>query len=142
MSSVATNGVLSDYQIAWIATNLSSATVSFDGLPIVHDANRIDTNGCGTSASVVHTMRAFDSANFTYGIRVTVLPEHVTHLKSSLEYICANFRPKAVQVEPVYQLGRARHQVSAVCEEFIYQYRLAKLRIAFGVFWCESRHHF
>ncbi len=127
-SSLATNGVLSDAEIDWIISNLRDATVSFDGLPEVHDRHRVSREGAGSSERVMHTMRRFEAAGFGYGLRMTVTAGDIASLPESIEYVCANFRPHTIQVEPVYLLGRWREGLPAETEEFIAAYRAAQER--------------
>jgi uncharacterized protein len=124
----ATNGVLRDDQIDWILINLDNASVSFDGLPEVHDASRLTVLQSGSSARVMHTMKRFDDARFDYGIRVTVTHDHIARLPDSVEFICAHFRAPGIQVEPAYQLGRWSGAPSAETEEFLEAYRSAQVR--------------
>jgi uncharacterized protein len=132
-ASTATNGVLNDAQIDWIIANLAGVSLSFDGLPNVQDTHRITATGEGSSDHVIHTIRRFDEAGFNYGIRVTVTHEHIASLPDSIEFICSNFHPKRIQVEPAYQLGRWVGTISAETEEFIAAYREAQGRaIQFG----------
>jgi len=127
-TALATNGVLSDEQTGWIAAHMRGATVSFDGLPEVHDRHRVDAAGDGSSGRVMHTLRRFDAAGFSYGIRLTVTAGGIGTLADSVEFICGNFRPHSIQVEPVYLLGRGRAAPSAETEEFIAAYREAQER--------------
>jgi uncharacterized protein len=127
-ASTATNGVLNDEQIDWIIENLAGVSLSFDGLPKVQDTHRITATGEGSSDRVIHTIRRFDEADFNYGIRVTVTHDHIASLPDSIEFICANFYPKRIQVEPAYQLGRWVGTPSAETEEFIAAYREAQGR--------------
>ena len=66
-ASAATNGVLLEEKIDWIMANLHGVSVSFDGLPAVHDAHRLTLLGQGSSHRVVHTLRRFDAAGFPTG---------------------------------------------------------------------------
>jgi uncharacterized protein len=125
-AALATNGVMSDDKIDWVIANLNGASVSFDGLPEVHDANRITLLGGGSSARVAHTLRRFDAAGFPYGVRLTVTREHIPRMEESVRYVCANFRPKRIQVEPAYQLGRWRDAPSAETAGFIAGFRAAQ----------------
>ena len=127
-ASTATNGVLSDRQIDWIVANLNGATVSFDGLPQVHDKHRLTASGKGYSARVMHTLRRFDEAGFRYGLRVTVTADQIAMLPDSVEFICSNFRPTRIQVEPAYNMGRWRDAPSAETGEFIAAYRVGQER--------------
>jgi len=127
-SSMATNGVLSDARIDWVLGNLRAATVSCDGLPAVHDGCRPTASGAGSSQRVFHTLRRFDAAKFSYGIRLTVTAEHISTLADSVEDLCSEFHPVSVQVEPVYLLGRGAAATSAESDEFIEAYRAAAAR--------------
>src|SRR5205085_7066343 len=46
----------------------------------------------------------------------------------SIEFICANFGPQRIQVEPAYQMGRWQAAPSAETEEFIAAFRAAQHR--------------
>ena len=127
-SSLATNGVLSDERIDWIAANLRGVSLSCDGLPADHDRCRPAVDGVGSSERVAHTLRRFDAAGFSYGIRLTVTAEHIATLADSVEYLCAEFRPVSIHIEPVYALGRGAAAASAESDEFIAAYRAAARR--------------
>ncbi len=129
-SSVATNGMLNDRQIGWITSHLTSANVSFDGLPAVHDSQRPTVAGKPSSARIIRTLRRFDSAGFQYGIRLTVLAHQAATLPESIEFITSEFRPSGIQIEPVYQLGRWQDGPSGETAEFIAAFREAQRRAA------------
>lgn len=124
--SVATNGFLDEYKTDWIISNLASASVSFDGLPASHDLTRRTAAGTGSSERVASTLRRMDASGFKYGIRMTVTVEQIPLLAASVDFICANFKPNRIQIEPVYQLGRWKDQPSAETSEFIDAYREAR----------------
>src|SRR5262245_3122297 len=124
----ATNGVMNDAQIDWTMANLESVSISFDGLPTAHDKHRLTVLGQGSSHLVMRTLRRFDEANFPYGLRVTVTEDQIAGLPGSVEFICANFNPSRIQVEPSYQLGRWANAPTAETEEFIAAYREAERR--------------
>jgi uncharacterized protein len=127
VAAAATNGVLDDEKVDWIIANLDGGvTVSFDGLPEVHDRYRVTARGGGSSHRVMRTMRRFDAAGFGYGIRVTVTPDHVASLPASIEFICSQFRPARIQVEPAYRLGRWHAAPSADTEAFLAAFREAQ----------------
>jgi len=129
-ASSATNGVLTDEQIDWVIANLDGVSLSFDGLPEAHDKHRPMVSGKGSSERVIHTLRRFDQAGFAYGIRVTVTADQISLLPDSIDYICANFSPKAIQAEPAYQMGRWEQAPSAETGGFIAAYREAQGRAA------------
>jgi uncharacterized protein len=125
-AALASNGVIPQRRIDWILAHLDGVSLSFDGLPEVHDAHRRTAGGKGSSRAVIHTLRRFDAAGFNYGIRVTVTREFIPRLAESIGYICAHFRPRRIQVEPAYQLGRWADAPSAETEEFIAAFREAQ----------------
>jgi len=124
----ATNGVLNDDQIDWIVANLDGVSLSFDGLPDAHDKHRPMVSGKGSSDRVIHTLRRFDQAGFAYGVRVTVTADQIPLLPDSIDYICSNFSPKAIQAEPAYQMGRWEEAPSAETDGFIAAFREAQAR--------------
>ena len=125
-ASLTTNGALSNTKRAWIVCHLDSATVSFDGLPEVQDANRIFPSGRGSSDLVLATLRAFDRAGFRYSIRMTVTADGAPCLAQSVAYLCRRFRPRAIQVEPLYRMGRGRDAADAETAVFIESFRAAR----------------
>jgi uncharacterized protein len=127
-AGLATNGVFDDARADWIIAHLSSVSVSFDGLPEAHDRNRRTASGEGSSHRVMCTLRRFDEVGFPYGLRVTVTADQIGSLPDSVEFICANFHPQRIQVEPAYQMGRWSGAPSAETEEFIAAYRQAQSR--------------
>ena len=124
--SLATNGVMPADKLDWVIQNLQGVSLSFDGIPAVHDAHRIHISGAGSSGDVIRTIERFDGADFPYGLRLTVTREHIASLEASIEFICSRFRPRHIQVEPSYQLGRWREAPSAETAEFIAAYRAAQ----------------
>ncbi len=126
-SSTATNGVLRDSQIDWIISHLNGASVSFDGSPELQDEHRPKVGGGGSSSQVIHTLTRFDEGGLPYGIRVTVTADHIPHLVESVKFICSRFKPKRLQVEPAYQMGRWKDAPSAETDAFIEAFREAQV---------------
>jgi uncharacterized protein len=126
--STATNGMLTDRQIEWIAANLDGASVSCDGMPEAQDKHRVRPSGKGSSEQLMHTLDRFDRRGFNYGIRMTATAELVPLMPDSIDYIFSRFNPASVQVEPAYQIGRYADRPSAETEEFISAFREAQRR--------------
>lgn len=125
---LASNGVLPDEKIDWIIANTNGCSLSFDGLPEVHDTHRLTVLGQGSSEQVMHTARRFDAANYPYGLRLTVTADQISRLPESVEFVCRKFHPMRIQVEPAYQLGRWHDAPSAETAEFITAFREAQGR--------------
>jgi uncharacterized protein len=75
---------------------------------------------------VLATLRAFDAAGFRYSIRMTATGESLPLLPQSVAFLCARFRPRAIQVEPVYHFGRGKDEASAESAAFIEAFRAAR----------------
>jgi uncharacterized protein len=125
-TSTATNGMLNDRQIEWIVTQMDGASLSFDGLPSVNDKFRMTASGHGSSQYIENTMRKFDDAGFTYGLRMTVTSEQIAALPDSVEYVCSRYHPVRIQVEPAYQMGTWCNAASSETDDFIAAYREAQ----------------
>jgi uncharacterized protein len=125
-SSLTTNGMLAPEKRAWVASHLTSATVSCDGLPEIQDVNRPFPSGRGSSDIVLATLRAFDRAGFRYSIRMTLTADGAPRLPQSIAYLCRRFRPRSIQVEPLYRMGRGRAAADAETAIFIDSFRAAR----------------
>ncbi|MFI6346725.1 radical SAM protein [Streptomyces sp. NPDC050560] len=131
IAASAGNGVFTDRQIDWMIAHLNGGmSLSFDGLPEVHDKHRPTVRGTGSSARVMHTMRRFAEADYPFAVRLTVTAEQIPLLPDSVEFVLSNFAPRRVQVEPAYQLGRHEGEPDAETEEFIAAFREAQGRAA------------
>lgn len=129
-ATLATNGVLPDKKIDWVLANFSGVNISCDGLPSIHDQCRPTASGQGSSGQVLHTLRRFDEAGLNYGIRLTLLAKHIPSLPDSVEFLCSNFSPNSIQIEPVYLLGRGSGERTAETDEFIEAFRIAQWNAA------------
>lgn len=125
-ASITTNGAMPPDKRGWIVSHLDSANVSFDGLPEVQDENRRFPSGRGSSDVVLATLRAFDAARFRYSIRMTVTAETAPRLAQSVAFLCRRFRPRSIQVEPLYRLGRGRGAADAETAVFIEAFGAAR----------------
>jgi uncharacterized protein len=129
VAAAASNGVLRAEQVTWMIENLAGGvSISFDGRPEAHDRHRLTVQGQGSSERVMRTMRTFDEAAYPYGIRMTVTADQIARLADSVAFVCANFNPRRIQVEPAYQLGRWSDAPSAETDAFVAAYRDAQLR--------------
>lgn len=125
-TAMATNGVVSPERREWIIQHINGVSLSFDGLPEVHDAHRVTLMGDGSSQRVIETIRRFDEVNYPYGLRLTVTREHIVRLEDSVRFISERFRPTRIQAEPAYQLGRWREAPTAETAQFIEAFRSAR----------------
>jgi uncharacterized protein len=99
-------------------------SVSFDGLERVQNAQRPIVGGEASFASVCETLDALDAARVAYGIRMTVTDDSVGLLRDSVDFIRGRFKPRRIQVEPVFNEGRALSDVPTFTKdgEFVAQF--------------------
>ena len=110
-----------------IRDSLDNGTVSLDGLPEVHDAQRPLVNGRGSYALVSAALRRMDEVGFKYAVRTTVTRPGLSRVVESVESICRNFKAGIIQLEPMYAAGRAKRggHLSPDPHEFARQFRMA-----------------
>lgn len=106
-TSIGTNGIYTTDQATYIAKNISSATLSVDGLPEVHDKYRILANGKPSFSKVLNTISVFDRLGYRYSIRMTILGDTLCYLPESVAFICHNTKALKIKVEPLYMRGSA-----------------------------------
>jgi len=113
-TSIGSNGIYNQKQIEYIAHNISSATISLDGLPRVHNKYRILKNGKPSFQKVLQSLTHFDRLNFNYSIRMTVLDDTIDDLHESVSFICDNTKAKKIKIEPLFMRGNSeKHNLSA-----------------------------
>lgn len=108
----------------YVIQNFTEISLSFDGLPSTQNAQRPAVNNKASFQKVSETLYALDRARFSYGIRMTVTNASVSNLEENISFICENFKPRKIQVEPVFMEGRAIKNRSAISDLdiFIYQF--------------------
>jgi uncharacterized protein len=115
----------------FIIGNFTDISVSFDGLPEVQNLNRPVKSGGGSFSKISGNLKELDMAGFRYMIRLTVTDETLHSLYENVSFICNNFRPYKIQVESVFDEGRAVVNNSALTDPdefirlFIRSYRTA-----------------
>ena len=105
--NAASNGVLSDEQLAFLIENFDSVNMSFDGLPAFQDANRPTVGGCGSFAQIDRTMRALQEAGVPFGIRTTVTADMVASMPEIVAFVADHYPSvEQIHLEPVWECGR------------------------------------
>ncbi len=126
-TSAGLNGVMAGPALEWILSNIGSATVSLDGLPDVHNAQRPLVNGRGSFDLVASALKRMDEVGFDYGLRATVTRLGLPSMVDAVDFMCRTFRTKWLHFEPVASSGRAReHDLAPDPLEFVQQFRTAR----------------
>lgn len=113
---------------------LNEVSVSLDGAKTTQDRQRPDKNGNGTFVHVMNTIRDLELNRIPYGIRMTVNKDSVPELVRNIDFITNITSCKSIQVEPVYNQGKASKLDSSIrdvklfTDSFLEGYYLAKSR--------------
>jgi uncharacterized protein len=110
------NGYWSKKVLNYIIQNFTELSMSFDGLPVIQNQQRPTKNGNDSFPRVAETLHKLDEAEFPYGIRMTVTDSSVHQLEESIAFIVEHFRPRKIQVEPVFMEGRAKKNLTEVSD--------------------------
>lgn len=102
-TSAGLNGVMTGRLLEWVIANIDNATISLDGLPEVHNAQRPLVNGKGSFDVIAAALRRMDDAGFEYGLRATVTRLGLPKLVASVEFMCRSFKTRVIHLEPVFQ---------------------------------------
>lgn len=111
---------------------VNEISISFDGNEKTQDKQRPDIQGKGTFARVMESIKEIEKRNIAYGIRITITKDSLPELYSNIEFICKETQCKTIQVEAVYNQGKAEGSgltitdVDAFIEAIMQAYDLAK----------------
>lgn len=103
--SIVTNGALSYDKRQYIANNVDSILVSYDGLPEIQAKQRRST--AEQQQLIEDALSFFSQVHSNYSVRVTVLPENYDKLICICDYLFSTYAGlKQIQFEPVAYSGR------------------------------------
>ena len=109
--AVTTNGTHLDAERArWFAERGFSVAVSVDGLPEVHDRNRVRPDGSGSAAVVIEALRRALEFLPSLAAAMTVTPDTAGEVASGVEYL-AGLGVRNFEITPDYD---ARWSVPAL----------------------------
>lgn len=132
--SMASNGVWTAAQRRFIIENVSSVSLSFDGLPAIQNTQRPRADGKASFPALMRTIRDLEAAKSPYGIRMTVTPESVEYLPANIDFICEHTTCQSIQAEPAYASVRGEYadpspeQAEAFAQAFFEAYNRAQAR--------------
>lgn len=120
-SHVATNGVVSERQAAWLAEHVSLVGLSCDGPSDLHDRQRPAASGGGTSAVVERTARVLADAGASFHVRATITRAALGRQPEIASYLAGRLGARVIRFEPAYQPrgGEAAHLPASDAEDFV-----------------------
>jgi uncharacterized protein len=98
---VATNGTFSEARCRWVADNLDTIVLSFDGPADVQNLHRPYKNGAGSFEIVARNARILSAGDTNLFIRACVTSETVERMPEIAAWFYQEFRPSAVSFEPL-----------------------------------------
>jgi sulfatase maturation enzyme AslB (radical SAM superfamily) len=110
VTSLVTNGYLSDATATWIAENIDSVQVSLDGPSAIQDRQRPVQNGAPSHNRVEATVKKFQGHVPDLMIKATVSSSSVVHMADIAEYMCRTFDIPRFHFGPVLSAGRGRSE--------------------------------
>jgi len=134
--ALATNGILTDEQLDWVAAHIQDVSVSADGVGEVHDRLRPLRSGGPSFERVLHSLRILSEKGTYFGIRMTVTRVNLGHMSEAVAFFCKEAAPRLIHLEPVFQCGRCMTEDVAgpSAPEFVEAFRAARRAAdAFGV---------
>jgi uncharacterized protein len=105
-SACTTNGFMSATHASWVARHLTFVLVSIDGPAKLHDLYRPSRGGGATHQTVVRTLRIFEDEGLPYALRCSVDNRIVERLPEVVDYLCRQFHPVKINLEPLIMHGR------------------------------------
>ncbi len=112
---VVTNGLYSKTIAEWIAQNIDSVVLSFDGMPEAQNILRPHRNGTPSFETVFNNARIFSQGSCELVIRSCVSQANIDTLMDWADFILKNLIPVAVCLEPMIETTVARaNQLSPV----------------------------
>lgn len=108
LASMVTNGVVPRQRLEWIADNIDSVQVSYDGAEAIHDRQRPTLRG-GSSAQVVReAILLLQGRVPDLLIKSTISAASVGHMAAIAEHLCSTFSVPRFHFGPVLGAGRGR----------------------------------
>jgi len=105
-SYIATSGLLSPEDAAWLGRHFSLVGLSCDGPPRYQNRQRPRAGGAGTSDWIERSARIINREGGRLSMRVTVTPSSLDGLESIVRYGKNTLGIVDIRVEPVYRQAR------------------------------------
>ena len=122
---LATNGVMDQDRVPWLAANFDEIGLSCDGPPDIQDRQRPNAAGQPTSASVMRTAAILRQCGARFTIRATITPLTTSRQAEIVAWLHDALGATRIRFEPVYLAGAEGFQPEQA-DWFVHHYRLAE----------------
>lgn len=106
-SRISTNGVMTREQALWLAQNMNHISLSIDGLPEVHNAQRPLKNGEGSYDTALGSLSVFKEYHAVKRINMVVSNQGLAHMEENLRHIHSLCGQIELRVLPMQYCGRS-----------------------------------
>ena len=109
-TSISTNLFLSESQLKWLAKNINSIQISFDGYEDVQNYQRPAAGGKPTFKIVFRNIKLLDKLKKPYSIRSTITNYSLDKMIDIFKFFIKNMKyVNRIQFEPINTHGRGAH---------------------------------
>lgn len=108
MLEMTSNGFWNDNQLEFIINHFNRVYISYDGIPVLQNRNRISINEDKTSQTVENSIKRLIGEGIRTTIRTTIWQYDIAYLEEIYEYIESKFEGLySWEINPVTAAGRA-----------------------------------
>lgn len=103
---LATNGILTEAEISWIATHMKSVQISLDGTEDIQNFQRPRANGSGSFTAVCQTIDTLRAKKVEVVIHSVVTEKGMLCIPDIVGFLAKRFTGTTIHLEPVCRCGR------------------------------------
>ena len=122
---IATNGVLSEKNAAWIARHFDRIGLSCDGPPDIQNQQRPMNNGSKSASFIEQTASVIAQYGKKIEIRTTITPQTMSRQKEIVSYLYETLGASTIRFEPAYRVTEKNrnyfipHQADPFAKNFL-----------------------
>ncbi|MCX7985504.1 MAG: radical SAM protein [Bacteroidales bacterium] len=113
---ICTNAICGEETMMDIIDNFESILVSADGKPDIQNLQRPLHNGKPSFPVLERNLKLLSRYKKRYSIRITVSSHHKNRLDKDVEFLCQQFNPTSIIIEPLHECGRC---VTTSCQPML-----------------------
>ena len=120
-SYIATNGVMEEEKVRWIAEHFDAVGLSLDGPPEIQNTQRPLRGGGDSSQTAERTAAVLKRIMGRLNVRVTVRPQVFSRIGEITAYLAGQLHADEIHLEPVYCRGAGPDPELAdlFCEQYL-----------------------
>lgn len=106
---IATNGVLTEDRVRWLARHFDRIGLSCDGPPDIQDIQRPLENGGKSSPFIERTACILNDSGSCFEVRATITPHAMTRQVDIVGYLFERLGARKIRFEPAYRLNEKNY---------------------------------